>query len=128
MGQYEDFKRNLMVNFAIELKDSNELIGSIGLDLELGHERGQLGFWIGVPYWNKGYCTEAAREIISYGFNDLKLNRIYASYFSSNPASGHVLKKIGMCHEGTQKQHYLRFGRFMDGEMCSILRSNFEQQ
>ena len=128
MNQYEDFKRRQMVNFAMELKESCELIGSIGLDLELGHRRAQMGFWVGVPYWNKGYCTEAARGVLEYGFEKLKLNRIYASHFTSNPASGHVLKKIGMHHEGTQKQHYVRFDKFVGAENYGLVRSEYGSQ
>lgn len=123
MSQYEDFKHNRMVNFAIELKETGALIGSIGLQLELLHQRAQLGFWVGMPYWNKGYCTEAAREVITFGFDKLRLNRIYAIHFGTNPASGRVLKKIGMSHEGTQKQHFIRFGQVEDAEMYGMMKS-----
>ena len=128
MNQYEDFKHRRLINFAIDLKDSCTLIGSIGLELDIPHARAQLGFWIGVPFWSKGYCTEAAREVLNYGFQKLRLNRICASHFASNPASGKVLKKIGMTHEGSQRQHYIRFGQFEDAEIYGMLRSEFEQK
>lgn len=128
MNQYEDFKRRQMVNFAMELKASCELIGSIGLDLELAHQRAQMGFWVGLPYWNKGYCTEAASRVLEFGFTAMKLNRIYASHFTTNPASGHVLKKIGMHHEGTQEQHYVRFDKFVGVENYGIVRAHFDSQ
>ena len=125
MNQYEEFKRHQLVNFAIELKSSSELIGSIGLQLEVPHKRAQLGFWVGVPYWNKGYCTEAARTVVAYGFDTLLLNRIYASHFSSNPASGKVLTKVGMKPEGTQIQHFVRFGKFEDAKTYGIVKMSY---
>ena len=127
MNQYEEFKHNRLVNFAIELKDSGTLIGSMGLQLEINHRRAQLGFWIGLPYWNKGYCTEAGLKVIAYGFNQLSLNRIYALHFASNPASGKVLGKIGMVYEGSQKQHHVRFGRFEDAELYGLLKADFDR-
>ena len=127
MSQFEDFKHNRMVNFAIVLKNDGTLIGSIGLELETAHQRAQLGYWIGLPFWNRGYCTEAAVEVVTYGFDQLNLNRIYAPHFKSNPASGKVLQKIGMLHEGRQRQHYLRFGHFEDVEMYGMLRSEYDQ-
>lgn len=128
MSQFEDFKHNRLVNFAIVLKETNALIGSMGLQLELLHQRAQLGFWIGLPYWNKGYCTEAAQEVIAFGFEKLHLNRIYATHFGTNPASGRVLKKIGMNHEGTQRQHFIRFGQAEDAEMYGIMKGCYNSR
>ena len=125
MSQFEDYKNHRMVNFAIVRSQDASLIGSIGLELERAHQRAQLGYWVGLPYWNMGYCTEAAMEVVKYGFDTLRLNRIYAPHFKSNPASGKVLQKIGMHHEGTQLQHYFRFGRFEDAELYGMLRRDY---
>lgn len=126
LGLIEDYKKDRVVNFAIEVKSTGELIGSIGLVLEMAHNRGDLGYWVGVPYWGKGYCTEAGRAILAYGFGVLDLNRIAAPHFSSNPASGRVLQKLGMKHEGTRRQHYLHFGKFEDAELYGLLREEYE--
>ena len=85
-------------------------------------QRGELAYWIGVPYWNNGYCTEAAEAVLRYGFLNRGLNRIHASYFSQNSASGRVLEKLGMIHEGTQRQHVMKWGVFIDMELMAILR------
>ncbi len=121
----DDYKQDRITNFAVELKETNQLIGSIGLVLEMTHNRGDLGYWIGLPYWGCGYCTEAGRAVIAYGFNDLKLNRISAPHFSSNPASGRVLQKLGMQHEGTHRQYYYRFGKYEDAEVYGLLREEY---
>ena len=122
----ERFEKGEQVVFAITLKASGELIGAVGLILNLDHEKAELGYWIGKPYWRHGYCTEAARAVLRYGFTVLRLNRIHAYHFSHNPASGRVMQKLGMKYEGRLRQHVKRFGTFIDNELYSILRSEFE--
>jgi [ribosomal protein S5]-alanine N-acetyltransferase len=125
--QEEDYLAGRLTNFAIELRATEELIGSIGLMLEPAYRHAQLGYWLGVPYWGQGYGTEAAKAVVAYGFNNLQLHRIYAAHFSNNPASGRILIKLGMRHEGRQREHYLRFNAFEDAEMYGILRREFEE-
>jgi RimJ/RimL family protein N-acetyltransferase len=116
------------VTFAITLKESGELIGAISLMGIVENHLAELGYWIGVPYWNYGYCTEAGKEVIRYAFKDRGLNRIHSNYFSRNPASGRVLEKLGMTHEGTRKQHILKWGKYEDEELMGILRSDWENK
>jgi RimJ/RimL family protein N-acetyltransferase len=101
------------------------LIGAVGLELDRGNDRAELGYWIGKPYWNKGYGTEAAREVVRYGFEVLGLNRIFAGYFARNPASGRIQEKIGFRHEGVQAQHIKKWDRFEDVVMMGMLRRDF---
>jgi [ribosomal protein S5]-alanine N-acetyltransferase len=108
--------------FAIVLRSQSRLIGGIGLHPDAQHQRAELGYWIGVPYWGNGYATEAAEAVVRYGFDHLRLNRIFASHFRQNRASGKVLKKLGMRHEGRMRQHIVKWGQFMDLELYSILR------
>jgi [ribosomal protein S5]-alanine N-acetyltransferase len=102
-----------------------KFIGGVGLNVEQDHQRAELGYWIGVPYWGQGYATEAARAMMRYGFDDLRLNRIFASHFSKNPASGRVLIKLGMGHEGCQRQHVCKWGEFLDLELFGISRQEW---
>lgn len=111
-----------VVRFAI---DDGQLVGVIGLHLNRQDNRAELGYWIGVPYWGRGYATEAAAEVVRHGFEDLGLNKIYAGYFSRNPASGNVLRKIGMRHEGTLRQQHRKWDEYVDVEFYAILRQEF---
>ena len=113
------------VTFAITLLENGELIGSIGMELMLVHEQGRLTYWLGRDYWNQGYGTEAVMALVEYGFNSLKLHRIYAPHFHTNPASGRVLQKVGMTHEGRLREHYLRFGQRVDVELYGMIRNEF---
>lgn len=112
--------------FAIVRKQDQQLLGGIGIHPEERHQHAELGYWIGVPYWNQGYASETAKRIVDYGFEALKLRRIYAGYFAHNIASRRVMEKAGMVYEGMFRQHYERFGHFHDIGYCAILRSEWE--
>ena len=82
--------------FGIRTKKEDEFIGGIGLKINIRFQRAELGYWIGEPFWNKGYATEAVEAILKFGFNDLNLNKIYATHLVENPASGKVMIKNGI--------------------------------
>ena len=62
----------------------------------------ELGYWLGKPFWGFGYATEAAARLAEYGFVALGLDNLHAGWFYDNPASGHVLAKLGARHNGSQ--------------------------
>lgn len=72
------------------------LVGSVGLK-EVDREAGQadLGYWIGVPFWGRGYATAAARRAVAFGVESLGLRRITAHTLERNPASARVLERVG---------------------------------
>ncbi|HUR83301.1 MAG TPA: GNAT family N-acetyltransferase, partial [Thermoanaerobaculia bacterium] len=87
----EDFEQNRIHHFAV---DDGELAGAMGLVMK-GNGIAEIGYWIGVPFWGRGYATEAAAAVLRYGFEECGLHRIFAGHFSRNPASGKVLARIG---------------------------------
>jgi [ribosomal protein S5]-alanine N-acetyltransferase len=115
------------VRLAVTLRDTGRLIGGVGLRTFDPHDQAELGYWIGVPYWGNGYATEAAREMLRYGFEELKLHRIFANHFSGNPASGRILQKLGMRHEGCQRQHFRKWDQFVDLELYGLLREEWQE-
>jgi ribosomal-protein-alanine N-acetyltransferase len=118
----ESFGKGESIVFAITLGETGELCGAMGLRLESTHARAELGYWIAVPLWRRGYCTEAARCVLTYAFEELKLNRVYAHTFHGNAASQRVLEKLGMRHEGTLRQHIQKWGEFVDLDCYGVLR------
>lgn len=125
------FEAGELASFAIIRTDDDELIGAIGLTIDRSHLRAELGYWIGVRYWNQGYATEAARAILSCGFDELGLNRIYAVHLVRNPASGRVMQKVGMQREGRLRAHVRKWDRFEDVDAYGILADewpSFEKQ
>jgi len=105
-------RKNLTL--AVTLKEDGTLVGAIGLALAMDDRRAELGYWIGVPWWNRGYATEAGRALLGYGFGSLGLHRIMAHHMMRNPASGRVMQKLGMQHEGVLRGHILKWGEFQD--------------
>jgi RimJ/RimL family protein N-acetyltransferase len=108
--------------FAITRVADGFFLGAIGLEITRSHDRAELGYWIGKPYWGNGYCTEAARAVVRYAFEDLGLNRITAAYFANNSASGRVMQNIGMNYEGHRVQEIKKWGKFEDLILYGLVR------
>lgn len=122
------FEKRKDLTLAAALDAGKTLVGAISLHSNEIHRYAELGYWIGKPYWNQGYCTEAAKEIVRYGFECMNLNRIQARHMTHNPASGRVMEKIGMKKEGVLRQSFFRFGDFNDYAIWSILREEFSEK
>jgi [ribosomal protein S5]-alanine N-acetyltransferase len=120
------FEHHQQAVFAVTVKSDGLLIGALGLRFELDDQRAELGYWIGKPYWNQGYCTEAARAALQFGFEQFGLNRIFANHFLRNPASGRVMQKLGMVYEGRLRQHVKKWDAFEDLEVYGIVRENWQ--
>ena len=115
------------VVFAIVLREDDSLIGAVGLSsISAAHRRAELGYWVARSCWNRGYCTEAARAVLAYGFGRLGLERIHACHFAGNYASGRVLAKLGMRPEGVLRQHIRKQDRPVDLVCHAILRGEFD--
>lgn len=125
-GTHERAAQGQAIELGLLLKTEHAVIGCISLRPKVHQRSGELGYWVGVPYWSRGYTTEAARRMIQYGFEVLDLNRIYATHLAENPASGRVMQKVGMNHEGTMRQHVQKGGVFHDLAYYSILRSEYD--
>jgi RimJ/RimL family protein N-acetyltransferase len=100
------------------------VVGAISLAVAAEHARAELGYWIGVSMWGRGYATEAGHAIVTFGFTTLGLNRIQSRHFVRNPASGRVMQKLGMQFEGVHRQAYRRWDQFEDVAMYAILASD----
>ena len=113
-SQPHDWRKQRALTFAVELVETGELIGAISLRLFAQGPRAELGFWLGIPFWGRGYATEAARELGRYGFEELKLQGIQARHLTGNAAAGRVLEKLGMRYEGVTLQGASRGGVLLD--------------
>lgn len=113
----------LGAHFALERKKDAVLMGCVGLAINPKHDRAELGYWIGVDYWGHGYCTESCVAVVNFGFSTLNLNRIEAIHLVSNPASGAVMRKLGMQHEGTMKSYVAIDEGYGDMERYAVIAS-----
>lgn len=88
----EIIKNVLMADetYAVCMKEDNKVIGSIGLmigkrsNIDIPETEGEIGYWIGVPFWGQGLILEAVRELIRYSFEDLNLEKLWCGYFEGN--------------------------------------------
>lgn len=111
--------------FGIFLK-ADVFIGSIGLGIDGESRNAELGYWIGAPFWNQGYATEAAHMIVAFGFAYFGLHKIHSLCMTCNPASARVLEKIGMLREGLRREHFYKEGRgFQDLYEYGLLASEW---
>jgi RimJ/RimL family protein N-acetyltransferase len=115
--------------FGVVTREDAQLIGAVGLrEIDTEHSQAELGFWIAVQAWGKGYATEATRQVIRYAFEELKPNRVYAHHMVRNPASGKVLEKLGMKREGLLRQRVRKWGVFEDVVLMAILHDDWRQR
>jgi RimJ/RimL family protein N-acetyltransferase len=127
-SQPAQWDRRKAVTFAVTDRESGQLLGAVGLILEDADHRAELGYWIGRPYWGRGFATEAAGAVIAWGFPALDLHRIHATHFPRNPASGSVLRKLGMSYEGRLREHVRKGDEYLDLECYALLRSELDRR
>ncbi|MET0681689.1 MAG: GNAT family N-acetyltransferase [Burkholderiales bacterium] len=110
------------IDFAIERAEDTALVGAIGLEIDRVGACSKLGYWLGRPYWGRGYATEAVSAVIGYGFAVLELERVCAPRFRWNAASARVLEKAGLAQEGSRREYVAARGREETIETHGILR------
>ncbi len=90
--------------FAICLKEDNIAIGAIELklkgctDMTEREDECELGYWIGKPFWNHGYMSEAVQEILRHAFIDLHMTTVWCGYYDGNSKSARVQEKAGFIY------------------------------
>ena len=128
ISKHQDaFDKEQGATFAITRKPDGVLVGAISLmGMTKGHQA-ELGYWVGKPYWNQGYCTEAGQALLRYAFAELILVRVHSCHITRNPASGRVMQKLGMRHEGCRRQHVRKWDKAEDLELYGVLKQELNQ-
>jgi len=118
-------------DFAVALKESNQVIGSCGIYPNDNNDTGEMGWILHMDHWKRGYGTEICGELIRYGFEDLKLHRIYAPCAAENYGSYRVMERNGMRREALHvKAFWARTDKeWIDEAVYAILADEyFEKQ
>lgn len=84
-------------------------IGMVGIDCSTP-DNAELGYWLGVEHWGRGFATEAARGAIDFFFEEFEDDHLYAGARVTNPASRNVLEKCGFQWSGVQLHRFLALG------------------
>jgi [ribosomal protein S5]-alanine N-acetyltransferase len=130
---YQKAQPRLVYNFAVIERSDERLIGACAVsirsinDLErkVYSSEGEIGYILNRQYWNQGYMTETARRVMIFGFEELKLHRIFATCDPANTGSYRVMEKIGMQREGVLREYRNMKGKWRDFLFYSILEQKY---
>lgn len=106
-------------------EQTDRVIGAIEMTIDKSNESGEIGYILRPDYWGKGIMTKVVEQIFDYGFNQLKLNRIWATTDAENIGSEKVMQKTGMIKEGLLRQDIKLKNGFRDTLVYSILYSEY---
>jgi len=113
-------------DWAVTLKDSGKMIGTCGFTrFDLPNNSAEIGYVLNPEYHGKGYATEAAKIVMRFGFEELKLHRLEARHMVGNGASHRVMEKLGMREEGTFRDSYYVRREYRTVTVCAILASEY---
>lgn len=113
-------------NWAIELKETGEVIGNISVvKFNERIEAADIGYCMGKAWWGNGIMPEALRAVIAYLFEAVGLNRVAACHDVNNPKSGRVMQKAGMTKEGVLRAAGRNNQGICDEVWYSIIKSEF---
>jgi [ribosomal protein S5]-alanine N-acetyltransferase len=102
--------------------EEGRLIGSCGVRVnDRARREGNIGYELNPEYWGHGYATEAARAMLSYGFDQLDLHRVWAQCNAENIGSAHILEKLGMRREAHFREHDHFKGRWWGSFIYAML-------
>ena len=122
-------------NYAVCLKTDNRPIGCVGLtvgeksNLKLPDTEGEIGYWIGVPFWGQGLIPEAVRAVIRRGFEDLGLTTLWCGYFEGNDKSRRVQEKCGFTYHHTNENiHWKLMDDIRTEHVTRLTRAEWENK
>jgi len=110
---------------AIERREDDRLIGSCGFVSQAPERKSaEIGYWLGKPYWGKGYAAEAAGALVRFGFEQMGLKRVEAKCFLQNRAGQRVIEKLGMKFEGTDRSERIK-GQYPELKLYGISKQEW---
>lgn len=129
-GSFERWRGQLRrgegYNFAIERLSEPGIVGCISARLVKHPQQADIGYWLGVPFWNKGYVAEAIGLISHFSFEYLGVVRTYAEVLVGNHGSRRALEKNGFSMDGTLRGNALKCDEWRDEWFFSLLRSEWQ--
>ena len=125
-GWIQQYKDPSFYQWAIVLKDSDEVIGTISVvSQDEKAEKIHVGYCIGSKWWHQGYTSEALERLMVFFFEEVKANRIESQHDPNNMNSGLVMKKCGFSYEGTLRKADWNNKGIVDACMYSILAEDY---
>jgi len=121
------FKEERIIRWGIQTKSDSKIIGTCGFhNWNKKHFRAEVGYELSKAYWQKGYMTEAIKEILHYGFAHMNLNRIEAIVYPENLASQNTLIRLGFREEGLLRDYMCFRDQLTNVLMFSLLKKEYK--
>ena len=121
------YKKAEFYDWGVVIKSDNRLIGTCGFtSFSIENNSAEIGYVINSSYWGRGIAAEAARAVVTFGFEALRLNRIEGNFMPENHSSRRVLEKCGMRSEGIRRQAMYAKSNYIDIETCAITYSDYK--
>lgn len=113
-------------DWAVVETRSGKMIGTCGFaKIDTVNRVGELGYVLNPEYHGRGIATEAAKEVVRFGFEELGLHRIEARFMEGNEASRRVMERLGMLFEGFERESVFVKGRYVTVGKYAILSKDF---
>lgn len=124
-----DYENKKCLTLGLIQKDTNKLIGCCGFfAFDEWNKKCVIFYQINRLEWNKGYATEAIKQIVKFAFETIEVNRVEAFITPGNIGSEIVLKKNGFIREGIMREMEFYKGEFWDGIIMAMLKSDYINQ
>lgn len=119
---YLELAANGVLGHVFGIYDNDTFVGCCSLipQNDVYRINAEIGYWIGEPYWGRGYATDAVRQCLKFAFEELNLLRVYANIYEYNIGSMKVLEKVGFEKEAIIKSSIMKEGKIFDEHLYSI--------
>lgn len=133
-GRHEDWielvsgNQNRFLMYEMIAADTHKVVGVCGLtDVDYINRRAEFSLYVIPQMQKRGYAKAGLKTLLTHGFLNLNMNRIWGETFENNPAVK-LFIKLGFEYEGTRRQFYYRNGRYIDAHLVSLSMDQFEDQ
>ncbi|NMM45271.1 GNAT family N-acetyltransferase [Rhodospirillaceae bacterium KN72] len=100
------WRRNGSLECALRDRKDGTFVGIAALTIDDDPAEAEIGYWIGLPFWGRGFATQASQALIRHGFTAMGLDRIVSTVVRENAASSHVLEKVGLNRTGEDETFF----------------------
>ncbi|GAA2583057.1 GNAT family protein [Dactylosporangium fulvum] len=122
-----DPEREGWFQYAVEARDTGELVGDVGVNRGDGGRQAELGFTLAPEHQGRGYATEAVRRIVDFLLVEEGLHRVHATLDARNERSARLLERLGFRREGLCVQASWWKGEWTDDLFYAVLASEWSR-
>ncbi|MEO3434752.1 GNAT family N-acetyltransferase [Inquilinus sp. CAU 1745] len=120
-----DWRDRRDYQFVVTEREGERMVGHMGVRADPREAAGEIGYWFGRDHWGKGYGAEAARAMVSFAFEDLGLDRLWATYLPENVRSLNVLSKAGLMPDGFRETNFAALNRTVRCPRMALERNDY---